>query len=95
LYFSILLVKTSEGRSSLAPSLWDSGLITGFANPTLKRGADNHCTHGAGMGSRLLNSLDRGPSRGRFIDPALARVLRLPTHFAIKPAKWMGHGASI
>ncbi len=34
----------------MAPSLRDSGAIIGFANPTLKRGANNHCAYGAGDG---------------------------------------------
>jgi len=43
-----------------APSLRDSGCsgcIVGCANPTLKRGANNHCAYGAG--DRLLSLLQR------------------------------------
>jgi hypothetical protein len=32
--------------SGRASSLQDSGEIVGYANPTLKRGANNHCTYG-------------------------------------------------
>jgi len=35
------------GRSAEAPSLRDSGILGGFAHPTLKRGANNHCAYGA------------------------------------------------
>ena len=40
--------KALEGSGAWAPSLRDSGWIVGFANPTLKRGANNHCAYGAG-----------------------------------------------
>jgi len=31
----------------MAPSLRDSGLCGGASNPTLKRGANQHCAYGA------------------------------------------------
>jgi hypothetical protein len=37
-------------RTKNAPSLRDSVGIIGIANPTLKRGANNHCAYGAGDG---------------------------------------------
>jgi hypothetical protein len=54
----------------MTPSLRDSGYIVGFFNPTLKRGANNHCAYGAGdrpaYGAMRLACLRReGTGRGR------------------------------
>jgi hypothetical protein len=43
-----MIVKSSLANN--APSLRDSVSTVGFAYPTLKRGADNHCAYGAGFG---------------------------------------------
>ena len=47
-------LRTRKGNESLetgsemwAPSLRDSGSIVAFRNPTLKRGANDHCAYGA------------------------------------------------
>jgi hypothetical protein len=40
----------------MAPSLRDSERFVGFANPTLKRGANKHCAYGAITFARIPKS---------------------------------------